>query len=647
MALSENLDEKRQLLPDKPGVYLMKDGKGEIIYVGKAVNLKNRVRSYFQDANRLLPKVAAMMRHVQDFEIITTDTEVEALILEATLIKKHRPHYNIRLKDDKAYPYIRLTWEEDFPRLLIARRPDQSGSRYFGPYTRAQSVHETIRLLRHIFPIRNCTNQKFKNATRPCLQYYIKRCPAPCQALIDKDSYRDMMRTVELFLEGKVDVVEKTLVEELNRAAQSMEFEKAAKLRDQILAVREITAQQKVSAEAGRNLDAISWALGESDAYLQVFMVREGRLIGRESFTLTGVEGSDESELAHAFLMQYYDRTRDIPQEILIEKLPADEGQISEWLREKRKGKVELKMPIRGEKQRLLAMVRQNAVIARDEAMRRMEIKERDRERALLEIRETLGLDELPYRMECYDISNTQGTESVASMVVFTDGRPDKSQYRRFKIQSVEGPNDFLSMKEVIRRRFIHQAEDAKQQLGKSHFAKTPNLVIIDGGRGQLGYAYEAMKELHVENIPVFGLAKQHEWLFEPKSADPIILDRDSAALKLLMHLRDEAHRFAITYHRKLRTKRNLSSVLDEIEGIGPTRKKILRQTYGDLASIRQAGVDELARLPKMTRTAAEAVKAYLDEYFDRATVNSKTSQQKNTENSHSVESVIRKAGDG
>ncbi len=644
MALSENLDEKRQLLPDKPGVYLMKDGKGEIIYVGKAVNLKNRVRSYFQDANRLLPKVAAMMRHVQDFEIITTDTEVEALILEATLIKKHRPHYNIRLKDDKAYPYIRLTWEEDFPRILISRRPDIAGSRYFGPYTRAQSVHETIRLLRHIFPIRNCTNQKFKNAARPCLEYHIKRCPGPCQGLIDKGSYREMMKTVELFLEGKVDVVEKTLVADLNQAAEAMEFEKAAKLRDQVMAVREITAQQKVSADAGRNLDAISWALGESDAYLQVFMVRDGRLIGRESFTLTGMDGSDESDLAHAFLMQYYDRTRDIPQEILIDRLPPDGGQISEWLREKRGGKVELKVPIRGEKQRLLAMVRQNAVIARDEALRRMEIKERDKERALLEIQQTLGLDGFPYRMECYDISNTQGTESVASMVVFTDGRPDKSQYRRFKIQTVEGPNDFLSMKEVIDRRFRHQAEDAKQ-LGKGHFAKTPDLVIIDGGRGQLGYAYQAMQDLHVETIPVFGLAKQHEWLFEPERAEPIILDRDSAALKLLMHLRDEAHRFAITYHRKLRTKRNLASILDDIDGIGPTRKKVLRQTYGDLSSIRQASVEELARLPKMTRASAEAVKGYLDEYFNRIEGDAGSLGRRNA--GAEVESQTEKVGDG
>lgn len=615
MIVSEHLEEKRQLLPDKSGVYLMKDGNSRIIYVGKAVNLKQRVRSYFQETSRMLPKVSAMMRHVQDFEIITTDTEVEALILEATLIKKYKPHYNIRLKDDKAYPYIRLTWEEDYPRLLIARRPDSSGSRYFGPYTRAQSVHETIRLLRHIFPIRNCTNQKFKNATRPCLEYYIKRCPAPCQSLIDKDSYRDMMKNVELFLEGKVDIVEKSLVKELNLSAQSLEFEKAAKIRDQILAVREITAQQKVSAEAGRNLDAISWVLSTEEAYIQVFTVRDGRLNGRESFVLTGVDGNEEKELAHAFLMQYYDRARDIPAEILIEQLPGDGTQITQWLHGKRGGKVELKVPARGEKQRLLAMVRQNAIIARDEALRRMEIKERDRDRALLEIQQTLGLNQVPYRMECYDISNTQGTESVASMVVFTDGRPDKSQYRRFKIQTVQGPNDFLSMKEVISRRFRHQSEDAKQ-IGKSHFAKTPDVVIIDGGRGQLGYAYQAMCELDVGSIPVFGLAKQHEWLFEPNRADPIVLDRDSAGLKLLMHLRDEAHRFAITYHRKLRTRRNLASILDDIDGIGPTRKKILRQTYGDLSAIQQASVEELAQLPKMTRPAAEAVKSYLDRHF-------------------------------
>ncbi|MCY0908378.1 MAG: excinuclease ABC subunit UvrC, partial [Sulfobacillus thermotolerans] len=518
--ISEHLEEKRQLLPDKPGIYLMKDENGRVIYVGKALSLKQRVRSYFQEASRLQPKVAAMMRHVVDFEIITTDTEVEALILEATMIKKLQPHYNIRLKDDKSYPYIRLSWEEEFPRLMIARRPDIPGSRYFGPYTRAQSVHETIRLLRHIFPIRNCTNQKFKNAVRPCLEYHIERCPAPCQGLIDKDSYRSMMKNVELFLDGKVDAVEKTLVQQLNDAAAHLEFEKAARFRDQVKAVREITAQQKVSAEAGRQLDAISWVVSADDAYVQVFMVREGRLIGRESFTLTGVDENNEHEIAKAFLMQYYDRARDIPPEILIEHLPPEVDGIDQWLREKRGGRVELKVPQRGEKQRLLAMVRQNAALARDEALRRLEIKERERDTALLEIQHSLGLPKLPVRMECYDISNTQGTESVASMVVFTNGKPDKSQYRRFRIQTVEGPNDFLSMKEVIRRRFHHQAEDAKL-LGKSRFATTPELVIIDGGRGQLGYAYQAMQELGVEDIPVFGLAKQHEWLFEPQSAQP------------------------------------------------------------------------------------------------------------------------------
>jgi excinuclease ABC subunit C len=389
----------------------------------------------------------------------------------------------------------------------------------------------------------------------------------------------------------------------------------AANRRDQVKAVREITAQQKVSADAGRNLDAISWVSSGPDAYVQIFMVRDGRLVGREAFTMTGVDEREDPEISQAFLMQYYDRALEIPPEVLVERLPPDAANISEWLRGKRSGKVDLKVPQRGEKQRMLAMVRQNAELARDEASRRMEIKERDRDVALLELQQTLGLPSIPYRMECYDISNTQGTESVASMVVFTNGRPDKSQYRRFRIQTVEGPNDFLSMKEVIGRRFHHQAEDAKA-LGKSRFAQTPELVIIDGGMGQLGYAYQAMKEVGVSAIPVFGLAKQHEWLFEPESKNPIILDRDSAALKLVMHLRDEAHRFAITYHRSLRTKRNLASILDDIAGVGPARKKILRQTYGDLRAMQQASEEEMARLPGMTHAAADAVKVYLTEHF-------------------------------
>ena len=595
----------------------MKDGAGHVIYVGKARNLKPRVRSYFQDPARLAPKVAAMMRHVEDFEIITTDTEVEALILEATLVKQMQPHYNIRLKDDKAYPYLRLTWEEDFPRLLIARKPAETGSRYFGPYTRAQSVHETIRLLRKIFPIRNCTNMKFKNAARPCLEYHIKRCPAPCQSLISRDDYRAMMRSVELFLEGKAEDVRDHLVSQLTAAAQELDFERAAKLRDQVRAIEEITAQQKVARDAGRNLDAISWVVDRQDAFVQVFRVRDGRLTGREAMTLTGVDGTNDGDIARAFLLQYYGRAQDIPAEILIEQLPEEPEDLMGWLRETRHGRIDLKVPQRGEKQRLLAMVRQNAMLARDEASRRLEVKDREREDALLGLKHALGLDNVPDRIECYDISNTQGTESVASMVVFTHGRPDKSQYRRFKIQSVQGPNDFLSMREVIMRRFRHQ-QLAEASVHTKRFATTPDLLIIDGGRGQLGYAYKAMQEVDAPRVPIFGLAKEHEWLFEPERADPIILDRDSPPLKLLQHIRDEAHRFAITFHRQLRSKRNLRSLLDEVPGIGPQRKKQVLRHFPDLKALAgsESSVAELAHLPGMTTKAAEAVVSYLRELY-------------------------------
>lgn len=616
-AISEELERKRQILPDRPGVYLMKDDEGHVIYVGKAVDLKQRVRSYFQDPARLAPKVAAMMRHVADFEIIATDTEVEALILEATLVKQMQPHYNIRLKDDKAYPYLRLTWEEDFPRLVIARKPSESGSRYFGPYTRSQSVRETIRLLRKIFPIRNCTNMKFKNAARPCLEYHIQRCQAPCQNMVDKAAYREMMKSVELFLEGKTDRVRDQLIQQLNDAADLLQFERAAKFRDQVRAIEEITAQQKVAAEAGRNLDAISWVVERPDAYVQVFRVRDGRLTGRESMVMTGVDGTNDAELARAFLLQYYERANEIPQEILVEHLPDEADDLRNWLRQERHGKIELKVPQRGEKQRLLAMVRQNAVIARDEALRRMEVKEREREEALLGLKATLGLSKTPDRIECYDISNTQGTESVASMVVFTNGKPDKSQYRRFKIQTVHGPNDFLSMREVIARRFRHQ-QLAEDSVHTKRFANPPDLVIIDGGRGQLGYAHQAMEEAGVGDIPVFGLAKEHEWLFEPNRPDPIILDRESPPLKLLQHVRDEAHRFAITFHRQLRTKRNLASVLDEVPGIGPQRKKAVLRHYPDLVALArsESALEELAKLPGMTKKAAESVVSYLRQTY-------------------------------
>ena len=606
------LEEKLKSLPTSPGVYLLKDGAGAVLYVGKAVVLKHRVRSYFQAPERLAPKVRAMMRHVEDLEYIVTSTEVEALILEATLIKQMKPHYNIRLKDDKAYPYLRITWEEDFPRLLIARKPGNEGSRYFGPYPHAQAVHDTIRLLRKIFPIRNCTNQKFRNAARPCLEYYIGHCQAPCQNWVTKEAYREMMSRVERFLEGRADEVEKDLLARLTLAAENLEFERAAELRNQIQAIREVREPQKVAAGTERELDAIAWAVRDDVALVQIFRVRHGRLSGRESLTLTGVQGSSEAAIADAFVTQYYANAQEIPPEIVIQALPESADQTRQWLKDRRAGRpVSLKLPRRGEKAQLLALVRKNAEMARDEGARREISREARIEEGLLGLQHTLVLTAPPQRMECYDISNTQGTESVASMVVFTHGKPDKSQYRRFKIRTVQGANDFESMYEVISRRFKHR-DQALDNPHLKRFGETPDLVIIDGGRGQLGYAVRAMRELGVGEIPVFGLAKQHEWLFEPDRADPIILDRDSEALKMLQHLRDEAHRFAITFHRQLRTRRNLRSLLDDVPGIGPKRKRVLLGAYRDLAAISQASVEDLGRLPGMSMAAAESLSHYL-----------------------------------
>ena len=428
---------------------------------------------------------------------------------------------------------------------------------------------------------------------------------------VSKEDYREMMRRVEQFLEGRADEVEKDLLKRLEEAAADLKFERAAELRNQIQAIRELHEPQKVAQGTERELDAIAWAVRDQEAIVQIFRVRKGRLTGRESFTLSGVDGSSEAAIAEAFLSQYYSNAQEIPPEILIQAMPDDGDQTLTWLREKRAFKVDLKVPKRGEKLQLLELVRKNAEMARDESIRKEGSRAARLEEGLLGLQHALGLPGIPHRMECYDISNTQGTESVASMVVFRDGKPDKSQYRRFKIRTVDGPNDFASMHEVIGRRFRHQ-ELAEQNPSLKRFAQMPDLLIIDGGRGQLGYAVRAMREVGVQDVAVFGLAKQHEWLFEPDEPNPIILDRDSEALKMLMHIRDEAHRFAITFHRQLRTKRNLKSVLDDIPGIGPKRKKVLLQTYGDLATISQATVEDLGRLPGMSKTVAEGLSQYL-----------------------------------
>lgn len=595
--MTEIVEEKLKLLPDKPGVYIMKNAEGRIIYVGKAIVLKNRVRQYFQSGKNHTPKVRAMVSHIADFEIIMTASEVEALILECNLIKKHRPRYNISLKDDKSYPYVKVTLQEDFPRVFITRRILKDGARYFGPYTNATAVHESLKLLRRLFPLRTCKHLQ----ERPCLEYHIKRCLAPCAGKVEKGDYDAMIRAVLLFLEGRTEDVEKELQLRMEQAAESFHFEIAARLRDQLLAVRKVAEKQNIVTGSG-DQDAIGLARSEIGVVVQVFMIRGGKMIGREHFLLQGSEDESDGQVLAAFLQQYYHRATFIPREILLPlEIPQTEQELLEkWLSaKKQKAKVQLILPQRGTKKDIVEMAVGNAEkYLHDEAAR---IKQANDQTlgAVEELGRYLGLPKPPDRMECFDISHNQGSETVASMVVFEGGLPKKSDYRRFKIQSTEGkPDDFLSMREVTTRRYVDLPEE-----------ELPDLIIIDGGKGQLSSALEIIRNVagH-KKVPVVGLAKQFELVFTEGNPEPVVLPRHSQALYLIQRIRDEAHRFAITYHRKLRGKRNLVSVLDHIVGIGPKRRQALWSHFGSINKIKAATVEELAMAPGMNKPAAEAV---------------------------------------
>ncbi len=595
--MTDIVAEKLKLLPDKPGVYLMKNAEGRIIYVGKAIVLKNRVRQYFQSGKNHSPKVRAMVSHIADFEIIMTASEVEALILECNLIKKHRPRYNISLKDDKSYPYVKVTVQEEFPRVYITRRILKDGARYFGPYTNATAVHESLKLLRRLFPLRTCKHLQ----ERPCLEYHIKRCLAPCVGKVEKADYDAMIKAVLLFLEGRTEDVEKELQFRMEQAAESFHFEVAARLRDQLLAVRKVAEKQNIVTGSG-DQDAVGIARSEIGVVVQVFMIRAGKMIGREHFLLQGSEDESDGAILAAFLQQYYHRATFIPREILLPmELPAAEQELLEkWLSEKKqKAKVQLVLPQRGTKKDIVDMAVGNAEkYLHDEAAR---IKQANDQTlgAVEELGRYLGLAKMPDRMECFDISHNQGSETVASMVVFEGGLPKKSDYRRFKIQSTEGkPDDFLSMREVTTRRYVDLPEE-----------DLPDLIIIDGGKGQLSSALEIIRNVagH-KTVPVVGLAKQFELVFTEGNPEPVVLPRHSQALYLIQRIRDEAHRFAITYHRKLRGKRNLVSVLDHIVGIGPKRRQALWSHFGSINKIKEASLEELMAAPGMNKPAAEAV---------------------------------------
>ena len=589
---SDSIKNALAVLPDKPGVYLMHDAEGKVIYVGKAVVLKNRVRSYFRNLASHTPKVRAMVDKIAEIETIVTSSEVEALILECNLIKKYRPRYNISLKDDKTYPYLKVTMQEDFPRLHMTRRLSKDGAKYYGPYADAGAMYATMKLLKTMFPLRSCRKM---NPDRPCLNYHIKRCLAPCAGYVSKDEYGKMIKSVCMVLDGRTTELERDLKQRMQAAAEDYAFEEAARLRDQLQAVERLNESQKAVTNNGGDMDVLGFAQDMTGICLQIFFVRKGKLIGRDNFFLQ--DGGDEQrEVLTAFLKQYYNEATFVPREIVLPQLPeAEEQQLIEaWLTQKAERRVELFVPQRGVKRELLQLANDNALKLLSERLRKGSLSLKNDEQAAEELQQALGLEHSLERMDCFDISHTQGSETVASMVVFRNGSISKRDYRKYKIVSAEGkPDDFKSMQEVVYRRY-------------KDYEDLPNLVVIDGGKGQLSSALEVIRGLGLADLPVVGLAKREEEIFLPHRSTSILLDRDSAALHLIQRIRDEAHRFAITFHRKLRGKRNLVSVLDHVEGIGPKRRQALWQAFKTLDAMKAASVEELAAVEGMNHAAAQ-----------------------------------------
>lgn len=595
-ALSEQLQHRLDTLPTDPGVYLMKNGEGHILYVGKAVNLRNRVRSYFQSGKNLSPKIRHLVAQIVDLETITTRTEVEALILESNLIKHHRPYYNALLKDDKQYPFLKLTLDEDFPRLIIVRQRTNDGGRYYGPYPDGQGMHAAVHLIEKLFPLRKRKNSQFRD--RPCLNYYMGRCLAPCQALVDKVQYRQMVDDVAAFLEGKHEKIIARLKIEMQTASEELDFERAATLRDSLQALEHFRQRQKVVGDPTDDQDAIGVAHDDQVAIFQVFQVRQGKVIGRLIFSLPA-EGEDVTDVLETFLIQYYERTDNLPREVLLPMAIEGESALSGWLSERRGLKVAVKVPQRGEKRDLMDLVAKNA---EQELGRQRLVRMAESRTAATggpaELARELGLATVPGRIEAFDISHLGGSDIVASMVVFVNGRPAKAEYRKFKMKTVHDNNDFASMHEVILRRF-RRSQEGDWPL--------PDLVIIDGGKGQLNAALDAIDEAGAERPPIFGLAKREEEVFLPGRKDPHILPPNSPSLHLVQQVRDEAHRFALTFQRQLRGKRMTASVLDEVSGLGPVRKKKLLEQFGSVQNLRELTPEELeskAGLPKAVAAA-------------------------------------------
>ena len=608
MTMANDIERLLDELPTEPGVYIMRDADGQVIYVGKAVNLRNRVRSYFRSSGQRSPKVAQLAAKVHDIDYIVTGSELEALVFECNLIKEHRPRYNVRLRDDKTYPFIRVTVNEAFPRAFLTRRVVKDGSRYFGPYTDVAAARETLRLLARVFPLRQCRMEINPDdpLRRPCLNYHIKRCLGPCAHAVSVEDYAEIVQGVVMFLEGKQDRLFKSIERRMNAAAENLNFEHAAALRDQLRALSRVAQQQNVVSDSFVDRDVIGLARDQWGACVRVLMVRDGKLVGAEHFMLGGTDDADEGEVLSAFVKEFYSGGAAVPVEVLLQVPIDDADVVRQWLSGLRGSKVRVITPQRGERRRLVDLAAENAreYLERERAVEQREL--RARLDALSQLADALDLPGPPARIECYDMSNLQGTDAVGSMVVFEEGKPAKSQYRRFRIRTVQGQNDFAMMGEVLKRRFSRHRE------GDSRFARMPDLVLVDGGKGQLNVAVEVLTELGYGDVPMAGLAERYEHIYLPGRPQPLELPCDSPALLLLEHVRDEAHRFAVSHHRTLRGRRGISSELQNVPGVGKKRLVALMKAFGSLEALSQATVEEIAAVPGMNRPAAQAVFAHL-----------------------------------
>lgn len=607
--MNAHLAEILKKLPHTPGVYLMKNAEGEVIYVGKAKSLHNRVHSYFQNRDALTPKTRALVEHIADIETVCVNSPQEALILENNFIKQYKPKYNIMLRDDKRYPFLCLTESEEFPRLILVRSPKADGNSYFGPYVSGLQRKELEQLLRELFPLRLCNAKSWSKNHRPCLNYHIGKCHAPCAGNISTEDYAELVAQCKLFLNGKTEQVTTETEKAMKQAAAEQRFEEAAALRDRLFALQTLMQKQQLeSGDVTENRDFIAIACRDDQCIAQVFLYRNGKVVGREHFKLQNPAEEEAAAVMARFLSEYYEGAKNLPKEICLNIEPEDKEGLEAWLSAQNGKKVQLSLPQRGDKKKLMQLVQHNAELVLTERLESKAYKEQKAALALEQLREVLQLEKTPYRMECYDISHFQGTHTVGSMVVFEGGMPAKQEYRRFRIKTVEGVDDFASLQEVLHRRYERGLKEQNDE--KSHFAKLPDLLIIDGGKGQLSSVCEVLAEMGV-SVNIISLAKQFEEIYIPEHSEPIVLPHSAPALQLLQQIRDEAHRFAITFHRELRGKSQVHSELLDIKGLGEKRRKLLLDVFGSVSAIKEASLDRLQAVQGLPKATAKAVYEY------------------------------------